>query len=140
MGKNHGKKKEEMNPGNTDREEYVKAYNKGYRSGIKKTITKEGKKFAKTNYSVKVPKEYKNNKDYSKWFKQGFKSNKKAAEVRKAGFKKERNFFQLVESPKSIKSIVNYIKKPIKKARPLKLFSFPLSIGICHLAILKANK
>ena len=117
LGKNHGKKKEEMNPGNTDREEYVKAYNKGYRSGIKKTITKEGKKFAKTNYSVKVPKEYKNNKDYSKWFKQGFKSNKKAAEVRKAGLKKGKKLFSTSRVPKEYKKYSKLYKEAYKKGK-----------------------
>lgn len=117
IGKKHGLKKEKEEPGNTDREAYVKAYQKGYKAGLKKTIIKEGKKSAKTNYNVKVPKEYKDNKNYSKWYKQGFKSNKKAAEVRKAGFKKGKKFFSTSRVPKEYKKYEELYKEAYKKGK-----------------------
>ncbi len=117
LGKKHGLKKKEINPGNKDRKRYVEAYNDGYKAGIKKTITKEGKKSANTNYSVKIPKQYKDHKDYSKWYKEGFDSNKKAAEVRKAGFKKGKKFFSTSWVPKKYKEYKGLYKAAYKQGK-----------------------
>lgn len=117
LGKKQGLKKEEKQPTNSDREEYVKAYNKGYKTGMKKTIMKEGKASAKKNYSAKVPKEYKDNKDYTKWYKQGFNSDKKAKEVRKAGFAKGKKFFSTSRVPKEYKNYSKLYKKSYKKGK-----------------------
>ncbi|GIN90262.1 hypothetical protein J6TS1_00980 [Siminovitchia terrae] len=120
LGKKHGLKKQDPKPGNKDKKAFIAAYKKGYKSGIKETITKEGKKSAKTNYSVKIPKDYKENKDYSKWYEQGFDSNKKAAEVRKAGFKKGQKFFSTSWVPKKYKDYKALYKEAYSQGKSAK--------------------
>lgn len=117
LGKEHGLKKEASQPGDTARQEYVDAYLKGYKAGIKKTIRKEGKQSAFNHYSVKIPKEYKGNEEYEKWYREGFISNKKAAEVRKAGYAKGKKFFSTSRVPKKYKKYGDLYKASYKEGR-----------------------
>ncbi|OAK46522.1 YHYH domain-containing protein [Bacillus wiedmannii] len=91
LGEKAGKELAGKNPGNREKDVYVKvyetAYEKGYKS-TKKAVEKAGYKYAFENYDLKVPAKYEKNESLKKWFIEGFKSNKKAAEIREEGYKK----------------------------------------------------
>lgn len=91
LGENAGKKLAEKNPGNREKDVYVKAYETAYEKGYKSTkkaVEKAGYKYAFENYDLKVPAKYEKNESLKKWFTEGFKSNEKAAEIREEGYKK----------------------------------------------------
>ncbi len=92
LGEKAGKELVEKNPGNREKDAYVKAYETAYEKGYKSTknaVEKAGYKYAFENYDLKVPAKYEQNESLKKWFIEGFKSNKKAAEIREEGYKKE---------------------------------------------------
>lgn len=91
LGEKTGKELAEKNPGNREKEVYVKAYETAYEKGYKSTkkaVEKAGYKYAFENYDLKVPAKYEKNESLKKWFVEGFKSNKKAADIREEGYKK----------------------------------------------------
>ncbi|PGC52193.1 hypothetical protein COM24_16480 [Bacillus toyonensis] len=96
LGGKAGKELAEKNPGNNEKDVYVKsyetAYEKGYKS-TKKAVEKAGYKYAFENYDLKIPAKYEKNGSLKKWFTEGFKSNKKATEIREEGFKKGDSWF-----------------------------------------------
>ncbi|MGX5571016.1 YHYH domain-containing protein [Bacillus toyonensis] len=96
LGEKAGKELAEKNPGNNEKDVYVKsyetAYEKGYKS-TKKAVEKAGYKYAFENYDLKIPAKYEKNGSLKKWFTEGFKSNKKATEIREEGFKKGDSWF-----------------------------------------------
>ncbi|AXK16870.1 YHYH domain-containing protein [Bacillus sp. COPE52] len=96
LGEKAGKELAEKNPGNSEKDVYVKsyetAYEKGYKS-TKKAVEKAGYKYAFENYDLKIPAKYEKNDSLKKWFTEGFKSNKKATEIREEGFKKGDSWF-----------------------------------------------
>ncbi|WP_434179613.1 YHYH domain-containing protein [Bacillus thuringiensis] len=96
LGEKTGKELAEKNPGNREKEVYVKAYETAYEKGYKSTkkaVEKAGYKYAFENYDLKVPAKYERNELLKKWFTEGFKSNKKAAEIREEGYKKGDSWF-----------------------------------------------
>lgn len=91
LGEKAGKELAEKNPGNSEKDVYVKAYETAYETGYKSTkkaVEKAGYKYAFENYDLKIPAKYEKNDSLKKWFTEGFKSNKKATEIREEGFKK----------------------------------------------------
>jgi len=96
LGEKTGKELAEKNPGNREKEVYVKAYETAYEKGYKSTkkaVEKAGYKYAFENYNLKVPAKYERNELLKKWFTEGFKLNKKAAEIREEGYKKGDSWF-----------------------------------------------
>lgn len=91
LGEKAGKELAGKNPGNREKDVYVKAYETAYQKGYKSTkkaVEKAGYKYAFENYALKVPAQYEKHESLKKWFIEGFKSNKKAAEIREEGYKK----------------------------------------------------
>lgn len=91
LGEKAGKELAEKNPGNSEKDVYVKAYETAYEKSYKSTkkaAEKAGYNYAFENYDLKVPAKYEKNKSLKNWFTEGFKSNKKAAGIREKGYKK----------------------------------------------------
>ncbi|PEU78043.1 hypothetical protein CN386_14210 [Bacillus cereus] len=91
LGEKAGKELAGKDPGNREKDVYVKAYETAYEKGYKSTkkaVEKAGYKYAFENYDWKVPAKYEKNESLKKWFIEGFKSNKKAGEIREEGYKK----------------------------------------------------
>lgn len=123
LGEKAGKELAGKNPGNREKDVYVKvyetAYEKGYKS-TKKAVEKAGYKYAFENYDLKVPAKYEKNESLKKWFIEGFKSNKKAAEIREEGYKKGDSwlaFFYKNFVPSEYKEHKNLYEQAIEKGK-----------------------
>ncbi|MFQ6179918.1 YHYH domain-containing protein [Bacillus paranthracis] len=123
LGEKAGKELAGKNPGNREKDVYVKAYETAYEKGYKSTkkaVEKAGYKYAFENYDLKVPAKYEKNESLKKWFIEGFKSNKKAAEIREEGYKKGDSwlaFFYKNFVPSEYKEHKNLYEQAIEKGK-----------------------
>ena len=123
LGEKAGKELAGKNPGNREKDVYVKAYETAYEKGYKSTkkaVEKAGYKYAFENYDLKVPAKYERNELLKKWFTEGFKSNKKAAEIREEGYKKGDSWFSFFYKsfvPSEYKEHKNLYEQAIEKGK-----------------------